>query len=74
MGSFSQNNTKIGGYLHENLETPIPYSGNFSPTFVEENKVVVGLGTFPHLHTSLGRLPYKHWSDLPLVHAGTDRL
>ena len=60
MGNFSLNNTKIGGYLHENLETPIPYSGNFSPTFVEENKVVVGLGTFPHLHTSLGRLPYKH--------------
>ena len=28
MGNFSLNNTKIGGYLHENLETPIPYSGN----------------------------------------------
>ena len=74
MGNFSQNTTKIGGYLHENLEKPIPHSGNFSPTFVEDNKVVVGLGTFPHLHTFLGRLSYKHWSDLPLVHAGTDRL
>ena len=38
----------------------IPHSGNFSPTFVKENKVVVGLGTFSHLHTFLGRLPYKH--------------
>ena len=74
MGNFSQNTTKIGGYLHENLEKPIPHSGNFSPTFVEDNKVVVGLGTFPHLHTFLGRLSYKHWSDLPLVHAGTDKL
>ena len=51
MGNFSQNTTKIGGYLHENLEKPIPHSINFSPTFVEDNKVVAGLGTFPHLHT-----------------------
>ena len=34
MGNFSQNTTKIGGYLHENLEKPIPHSGNFSPTFI----------------------------------------
>ena len=60
MGNFSQKNTKIGGYLHKNLEKPIPHSGKFSPTFGEDNKVLVGLGTFPHLDTFLGRLPYKH--------------
>ena len=49
---------KIGGYLHENWENP--HSGNFSPTFIEDNNVVFGLGTFPHLHTFLRRLPYKH--------------
>ena len=66
MGNFSQNTTKIGGYLHENWENP--HSGNFSPTFIEDNNVVFGLGTFPHLHTFLRRLPHKHRSDLPLVH------
>ena len=70
--NFSQNTTKLVDVCMKIRNNP--YSGNFSPTFMEDNNVVFGWGTFPHLHTFLRRVPYNHWSDLPLVHAGTDRL
>ena len=50
---------KIGGCLHEKWEKN-PTQEILSPTFMEDNNAVVGLGTFPHLHTFLRRLPYKH--------------